>query len=53
MLEEAGKVTVFNTSQTPSRVAGRWTAPSAVGQFTCLAHYQQTMDEVYTLSETL
>ena len=38
---------MFNTSQTPSPVTAHWTAPTSLGQFTCLAHYEQTMDEVY------
>jgi WD40 repeat protein len=45
VLEEGGTVTVFNTSQTPSPVTAHWTAPTSLGQFTCLAHYEQTMDE--------
>ena len=53
VLEEGGRVTVFNTSLTPSPVTAHWTAPASLGRFTCLAHYEQTMDEVQSTNRTL
>ncbi len=46
MLDDGGFISLFDTRENPAALRSRWTSPQPLGHYTCLALYEQAMDEV-------